>query len=130
MSWGNSDGIKGRCDAKCHGAKEPKCECMCGGAFHGAAHRPGGLDKALKDYWEPVLEQAKERAEREGVQLEFFGLQLGFGFLAEGSGGWMESGRTPAALPSDDPSGSPIRGPPYLSEYLLIRALAYIITEP
>lgn len=26
----------GRCDAKCHDAHEPDCDCICGGANHGA----------------------------------------------------------------------------------------------
>ena len=32
----NSQGCVGRCDAKCHEAKEPECHCICGGANHGA----------------------------------------------------------------------------------------------
>ena len=28
-----------RCDATCHNAKHPKCGCICGGKFHGAAVR-------------------------------------------------------------------------------------------
>ena len=24
------------CDYRCHRAKKPRCECWCGGAFHGA----------------------------------------------------------------------------------------------
>jgi len=54
---------------------------MCGGAFHGAAHRPGGLEQAIEAFWEEVIEQAQERAEQEGVELEVYGLQLGFDFL-------------------------------------------------
>jgi hypothetical protein len=37
IQWGNSEGIKGRCDAKCHNAKRPECECICGGRYHGCA---------------------------------------------------------------------------------------------
>ena len=29
-SWGNSEGIQGRCDARCHNAQWAKCTC-CGG---------------------------------------------------------------------------------------------------
>lgn len=32
----NSDGLVGRCDAKCYKAHEPECTCVCGGANHGA----------------------------------------------------------------------------------------------
>jgi hypothetical protein len=31
-----SEGCIGRCDAKCYAATEPECECICGGANHGA----------------------------------------------------------------------------------------------
>lgn len=32
----NSDGCVGRCDAKCYNANHPHCDCICGGANHGA----------------------------------------------------------------------------------------------
>ena len=32
----NSDGCVGRCDAKCYNATSHECECICGGANHGA----------------------------------------------------------------------------------------------
>jgi hypothetical protein len=35
MTWGNSDGTKGRCDAKCYDAACPDCDCMCNGMNHG-----------------------------------------------------------------------------------------------
>ena len=31
-----SDGLVGRCDAKCYEATQPTCECICGGHNHGA----------------------------------------------------------------------------------------------
>jgi len=37
MTWESSGGKKGRCDAKCHNAKKPKCRCMCGGSLHGSS---------------------------------------------------------------------------------------------
>jgi hypothetical protein len=27
--------VVGRCDARCHEAKNPDCHCICGGAYHG-----------------------------------------------------------------------------------------------
>lgn len=69
MTWGNSEGTKGRCDAKCHEAAGPICECMCVGRFHGAALRPGGIDKAVKDYWDKVWDQAQEKARAEGMDI-------------------------------------------------------------
>lgn len=35
LTVGNSDGER-RCDAKCHNATEPDCDCVCGGRYHGA----------------------------------------------------------------------------------------------
>jgi hypothetical protein len=32
----NSRGLVGRCDAKCYEAEHPHCDCICGGANHGA----------------------------------------------------------------------------------------------
>lgn len=76
MQWGNSEGIQGRCDAKCHNTAEPVCACMCGGRFHGAAGKPGGLDHAIEKFWDEVVEKAKKKAEKEGLILETRGPQL------------------------------------------------------
>ena len=35
----NSSGIVGRCDAKCYNAKDPVCDCVCGGHNHGAGFK-------------------------------------------------------------------------------------------
>lgn len=35
----NSNGLVGRCDAKCYTAKEPGCQCVCGGANNGAGEK-------------------------------------------------------------------------------------------
>jgi len=70
MTWGNSEGTKGRCDAKCHNAKGSVCKCMCGGRYHGAAHRPGGVEKAVRDTWEEAIQEAKQKAKAEGMELD------------------------------------------------------------
>jgi NADH:ubiquinone oxidoreductase subunit D len=70
MTWSNSGGEQGRCDAKCHTAHNAECDCMCGGRFHGAALRPGGVERAVDEYGEEVLRSAKARAAREGMKLE------------------------------------------------------------
>ena len=69
MWWGNSDGLKGRCDAKCHEATEPECDCMCGGQFHGCAGAPGGLKGAIDEHWATVFEGAREEARLRGFTL-------------------------------------------------------------
>ncbi|MDB5910628.1 MAG: hypothetical protein JWP34_4742 [Massilia sp.] len=40
----NSSGCVGRCDAHCYNAKEKECDCICGGANHGA-----GLERAIEN---------------------------------------------------------------------------------
>lgn len=35
----NSEGCTGRCDARCHDAASPDCECICGGINHGAGQK-------------------------------------------------------------------------------------------
>ncbi len=36
------------CDRRCQEAKGDICDCPCMGQFHGVAHRPGGLEAALR----------------------------------------------------------------------------------
>jgi hypothetical protein len=50
-----SEGCIGRCNVKCYAATEPACECICGGANHGA-----GLAVAIDNTWmyaEAMLEK-------------------------------------------------------------------------
>lgn len=39
----DSGGLVGRCDARCHGATSPACDCICGGRLHGV-----GADRAIE----------------------------------------------------------------------------------
>jgi hypothetical protein len=57
----NSDGVVGRCDAKCYDAKEKGCTCVCGGQNHGAG-KPQAVDntRELADKW---VQQARERGQ-------------------------------------------------------------------
>ena len=76
----NSEGIVGRCDARCHDAKSPKCDCICGGMNHGA-----GADQAVRNTAEYVLgdRELGEFAEkhklgiREGLGLRIDPIQTG-----------------------------------------------------
>lgn len=70
MQWSNSEGIQGRCDAKCHEATHPECVCICGGVFHGRAHTAGGLRDAVDTYWDDVFAAARMKAADEGFTLE------------------------------------------------------------
>ena len=40
----DNDACKGRCDARCYEAREPHCDCVCGGRNHGA-----GLERAVEN---------------------------------------------------------------------------------
>lgn len=51
----NSDGCVGRCDARCHYASSPDCDCICGGRLHGTkgnAIAQNTVDLLGKDYAE------------------------------------------------------------------------------
>lgn len=69
MQWSNSDGIKGRCDARCHNASSTHCKCMCGGRYHGGG-RDGTLAVRVTNYSEEVFEAAAEKARAEGLELQ------------------------------------------------------------
>ena len=46
----------GRCDARCHEAKKPECDCVCGGRYHGALLQgPAELERRLKTHHQWVL---------------------------------------------------------------------------
>jgi hypothetical protein len=58
----------GRCDAKCYDAKEPDCDCICGGKNHGAGlHQARDNTRELAEGW------LKEYAARKGLT-EYEGL--------------------------------------------------------
>lgn len=71
----DSRGCVGRCDARCYDAKEPDCDCICGGANHGR-----GLAAALRNTTshveqDPGLEDRIHRmgGDRVVLQPELFG---------------------------------------------------------
>ncbi len=72
MAWYNSEGCKGRCDAKCHNALKSGCHCMCGGRYHGANQAPpgDGLKDRMEKFGAEVLEGAQQRARAEGFELK------------------------------------------------------------
>lgn len=72
----NSDGLVGRCDARCYDAKHPDCVCICGGMNHG-----GGKQKAIDNITEHVKNQIRENykplAGRDPqVEVKFYDHQL------------------------------------------------------
>ena len=53
----NSSGCIGRCDAKCYDAQSADCDCICGGANHGAGQE-AAIDNT-RDMAEQWLEDYK-----------------------------------------------------------------------
>jgi hypothetical protein len=54
---------------------------VCGGRLHSSAHRPGGVEQAVKDTWEEAIQEAEAKAKAEGMELntsrlrKFIGLE-------------------------------------------------------
>ncbi len=46
LTVGSSGGVIGRCDAKCHEARAPGCDCICGGRNHGVGERQAEANTA------------------------------------------------------------------------------------
>ena len=86
MSLGDSSGTRGRCDARCHQAIHPQCVCMCGGRYHGAAHRAGGVEQAVRDTWEEAIQEAEQKAKAEGMELDTSRLRKFIGLEAANPG--------------------------------------------
>jgi len=40
----DSNGCIGRCDAKCHEAEQPECDCICGGVNHGVGQKQAEIN--------------------------------------------------------------------------------------
>jgi hypothetical protein len=69
----NSEGLVGRCDAKCYKAASPECECVCGGRNHGA-----GFQKALentRELFETILEEFINKHKLESWRAEINALE-------------------------------------------------------
>lgn len=81
---GGDGKLRGRCDARCYNAREPHCECICGGRNHGV-----GLQKAIEQTREQAEQWIEAYAERLGlteytgaVSKELFQMTI-FDLLAE-----------------------------------------------
>lgn len=59
----NSSGVIGKCDANCYEAKSPGCECVCGGANHGA-----GLKQAMNNTREMINEWIEAYTEKHDLK--------------------------------------------------------------
>lgn len=75
----NSEGLVGRCDAKCYEAEHPECDCICGGANHGAGRKQAAEN--IREYAEAMITEYAQRRQLddyeanvspEAKQLELF----------------------------------------------------------
>jgi hypothetical protein len=58
ISYHNSSGEEGRCDAKCYNAEHPDCDCICGGRNQSAG-REQALDNT-RELGEQWLDHARQ----------------------------------------------------------------------
>jgi hypothetical protein len=71
----NSDGCVGRCDAKCHYATSPDCDCICGGRLHGSKSQ--AIERNTRDLLGDDLADAlKAFAERNGFAVDELRVEL------------------------------------------------------
>jgi hypothetical protein len=76
MWAGNSEGVYGRCDAKCHEAKEPDCHCICGGRYHGRGSSEAAIEEFTRDVLgEDLVEEFRRNAEAMGGELRMGSFQ-------------------------------------------------------
>lgn len=66
---GNSDGCIGRCDAHCYEAKEPHCQCICGGRNHGEG-KEKAIENSRRDFEEILREHPEALPELSGDLLQ------------------------------------------------------------
>ena len=73
-AMGAGCGEKGRrCDGTCHTAKGPKCECICGGRYHGTGNSQVAQERLTKDWlgddWEEKVKDMRDEARQAGQKL-------------------------------------------------------------
>jgi len=78
ISVHNSDGCVGRCDAKCYDATHPHCDCICGGANHGAGYKQAADNtREMADKWvEKYIEDKGLTDTKGGINKKLFQLPL------------------------------------------------------
>jgi len=57
---------------------------MCGGRFHGANNKPGGLAEAVKEYQEEVIEHANQKLKAEGLEMQINNMNQFIEILTQG----------------------------------------------
>jgi hypothetical protein len=71
----NSGGCVGRCDAKCHNASSPDCDCICGGRLHGTGGR--AIEQNTRDLLgDELTDELAGFAERNGLDVSDLRVEL------------------------------------------------------
>ena len=69
------DGTSAQCDARCQEAKQEKCECICGGIYHGALRdSQEELERRLEEHQDLIL-QTLEEGDTRMTQVLLFSMQ-------------------------------------------------------
>ena len=71
MSWATSDGTQGRCDDRCHSAKDRVCVCMCGGLYHGTKSN-GTFDQVHREHGQFLIERLTQEGMIDARQAAMF----------------------------------------------------------
>lgn len=61
MTQGDNEGSR-RCDARCHTAKAPVCDCVCGGRYHGVGSSAAAQEQLTRDWLGDELTDAFKAA--------------------------------------------------------------------
>lgn len=61
MTVGNSEGSR-RCNARCHTATSPECDCVCGGRYHGRGSSAAAQEQLTRDWLGDELTDAFKAA--------------------------------------------------------------------
>jgi orotate phosphoribosyltransferase len=75
----DSEGCVGRCDARCHEARTPDCDCICGGRYHGVG--AASAVQAATDYIDPDGQLRRAFAEAHGLDASELRVEAGQGAL-------------------------------------------------
>ena len=68
------DGTSAQCDARCQEAKQEKCECICGGIYHGALlDSQEELERRLEEHQDLILKRLKD-ADTRSTQVLLFSI--------------------------------------------------------
>jgi hypothetical protein len=72
-AMGGPNGGDRRCDAKCHTATEPECDCICGGAYHGCGSSAVAQERLTEEWLGPDWRERYGQIAQQPVQQSLLG---------------------------------------------------------